>query len=242
MVPPPAPSFGAAHRSAEPGLPAGKASLRPQRSMHGGTGLPVIRLRSDAKRLKEPSRGRASGRLQGSGTAAGGGSERQDSAPAESCSRTKEAHRVGLASVQLTRSTFAEATAGRESLQPSALRARCTRKVTGSFRQRQEPVKVFSSQIATFRFRNPFRHESRMRREIERKKTPSPLLPRPTFRPTAAEADVCRRAISLRRSVLGALGTLGPREDTVKRLQSAKSALCELSLQCGRVCVERCVL
>ena len=40
----------------------------------------------------------------------------------------KKMHRVGLASVQLTRSTFAEATAGRESLQPSALRARCTRK------------------------------------------------------------------------------------------------------------------
>src|SRR5215211_693910 len=43
----------------------------------------------------------------------------------------KEMHRVGVAVVQLTRSTFAEATAGRESLQPSALRARCTRKDSG---------------------------------------------------------------------------------------------------------------
>ena len=42
-------------------------------------------------------------------------------------------HRVGLAVVQFTRSTSAEATAGRESLQPSALRARCTRKSSSSF-------------------------------------------------------------------------------------------------------------
>ena len=46
-------------------------------------------------------------------------------------------HRVGLAVVQLTRSTFAEAIAGREGLQPSALRARCTWKPSPSFRECQ---------------------------------------------------------------------------------------------------------
>jgi hypothetical protein len=50
---------------------------------------------------------------------------------------SKEMHRVGVASVQLTRSTFAEAIAGRESLQPRALRARCTRKPNDSFAPRQ---------------------------------------------------------------------------------------------------------
>ena len=49
----------------------------------------------------------------------------------------KKMHRVGLAVVQFTRSTSAEATAGRESLQPSALRARCTRKSSRSFRECQ---------------------------------------------------------------------------------------------------------
>jgi hypothetical protein len=58
-------------------------------------------------------------------------------------------HRVGLASVQLTRSTSAEAIAGRESLQPSALRARCTRKPTGRFGLRQGPFRAIVSQIAT---------------------------------------------------------------------------------------------
>src|SRR6186997_2982818 len=55
----------------------------------------------------------------------------------ESALGPKKMHRVGLAVVQLTRSTFAEATAGRESLQPSALRARCTRKSSSPFRECQ---------------------------------------------------------------------------------------------------------
>jgi len=61
----------------------------------------------------------------------------------ESALGPKKMHRVGLAVVQLTRSTFAEATAGRESLQPSALRARCTRKSSSSFRDCQ----AYSSEI-----------------------------------------------------------------------------------------------
>src|SRR5262245_21537807 len=52
-------------------------------------------------------------------------------------------HRVGLASVQLPRSTAAEATACRESLQPSALRARCNWKVTRDFSVRQPSGKQF---------------------------------------------------------------------------------------------------
>src|SRR6187402_3030921 len=49
----------------------------------------------------------------------------------------KKMHRVGLAFVQFTRSTFAEAIAGRESLQPRALRARCTWKPNDPFVLRQ---------------------------------------------------------------------------------------------------------
>ena len=58
-------------------------------------------------------------------------------------------HRVGLASVQLTRSTFAEATAGRECLQPPALRARCNWKDSARFRTRQAHLNTILSQIAT---------------------------------------------------------------------------------------------
>jgi hypothetical protein len=57
-------------------------------------------------------------------------------------------HRTGLASVQLTRSTFAEAIAGRESLQPSALRARCTWKLTGAVVGRQALWRRINPQIA----------------------------------------------------------------------------------------------
>ncbi len=64
----------------------------------------------------------------------------------------KKVHRVGLASVQLTRSTFAEATAGRECLQPSALRARCTRKPSREFRPRQAPPSVLGRKLRYFPF------------------------------------------------------------------------------------------
>ena len=53
-------------------------------------------------------------------------------------------HRVGVAFVQLTRSTFAEATAGRECLQPPALRARCTWKGSASFRSSQPDRRIDS--------------------------------------------------------------------------------------------------
>jgi hypothetical protein len=80
----------------------------------------------------------------------------------------KKMHRVGLASVQLTRSTLAEATAGRESLQPSALRARCTRKPTGAFVGRQAPSRVNLSQIATIRFVCRIRYGIRVQAEPHR--------------------------------------------------------------------------
>ena len=73
----------------------------------------------------------------------------------------KKMHRVGLASVQFTRSTSAEATAGRESLQPSALRARCTRKPTGAFGRSQAPIRDNVSQIATITFAAGFAREFR---------------------------------------------------------------------------------
>ena len=63
-----------------------------------------------------------------------------------------------------------------------------------------------------------------------RKSTPRRWLPRPTSQPTAAEATVCRRAINLRRSVLGAHGTLRPRDRGVKCVPIAKPALCVVFL------------
>jgi hypothetical protein len=89
----------------------------------------------------------------------------------------KEAHRVGLASVQLTRSTFAEATAGRESLQPRALRARCTRKSTGRFGRRQAPRRDNVSQIATIVFLLGFAREIRSTQKHTEAVAPSSDLP-----------------------------------------------------------------
>jgi hypothetical protein len=57
---------------------------------------------------------------------------------------------------------------------------------------------------------------------------PRPVLLRPAFRLTSAEAIACRRAIDLRRSVLGAPGTLGPRDGAVKRPRNTIVALCEI--------------
>ena len=131
-------------------------------------------------------------------------------------------HRVGLASVQLTRSTFAEATAGRESLQPRALRARCTRKPTARFGRRQAPVRDNVSQSATIVFLLGFAREIRSTQN-----TPRRWLPRQTSQPTAAEATACRRAINLGRSVLGAIGTLRRGSCAVKSEPIAKSAVCE---------------
>ncbi len=170
----------------------------------------------------------------------------------------KEAHRVGVAFVQPTRSTFAEAIAGRESLQPPALRARCTRKPTGPFGSRQAPVQLMLSQIAAFSFSCEFSGISVKLRSSDRecgrlqgcappqagirarastsaesrlrtdRSAPRPALPRPTFQPTAAEATACRRAINLGRSVLGALGTLWGRLALVKWEPSVNIAIWDL--------------
>ena len=89
----------------------------------------------------------------------------------------KKMHRVGLASVQLTRSTFAEATAERESLQPRALRARCTRKPTARFGRRQAPVRDNVSQSATIVFLLGFAREIRSTQEHTEAVAPSSDLP-----------------------------------------------------------------
>ena len=65
---------------------------------------------------------------------------------------------------------------------------------------------------------------------------PSPVLPRPASQPTAAEATACRRAIDLRRSVLGAPGTLWSRSTPVKRRGKRKVAFCILSVSAARTC------
>jgi hypothetical protein len=64
----------------------------------------------------------------------------------------------------------------------------------------------------------------KMRAEMHRGR----VLLRPAFRRTSAEAIACRRAINLRRSVLGAPGTLGPLDGRVKRLRKSICALCEI--------------
>jgi len=89
----------------------------------------------------------------------------------------KKMHRVGLASVQLTRSTFAEATAGRESLQPRALRARCTRKPTARFGRRQAPVRDNVSQSARIVFLLGFAREIRSTQKHTEAVAPSSDLP-----------------------------------------------------------------
>jgi len=97
--------------------------------------------------------------------------------PASGLAGPKKAHRVGLASVQLTRSTFAEATAGRESLQPRALRARCTLKATARFGRRQAPVRENVSQSATIVFLLGFAREIRSTQEHTEAVAPSSDLP-----------------------------------------------------------------
>jgi hypothetical protein len=117
-------------------------------------GTPDTTVRSVLARSHEaqPAARPRSGRVQGCAPAVGGGSERGIPLPRNPACGPKRAHRVGVASVQLTRSTFAEATAGRECLQPRALRARCTRKLTGTFARRQASCRGNVSQIATNSF------------------------------------------------------------------------------------------
>jgi hypothetical protein len=110
--------------------------------------------------------------------AAGRGSSRRNPLLRIPAWRAKKMHRVGLASVQPTRSTFAEATAGRESLQPRALRARCTRKPTGAFARRQAPSRDNVSQIATFAFSRQLRAWFRERMQLRpRQRASSGMCP-----------------------------------------------------------------
>ena len=172
---------------------------------------------------------RRSRRLQGCAPAGGGGSSRRIRLlPNPAGEQDKEMHRVGVAFVQLTRSTFAEATAGRECLRPSALRARCTRKSTGEFRGRQVLRTQRDRKLRQYSASGSFCDGFALEGANSRKNAPRSVLPRPTYRPTAAEATACRRAINLGRSVLGAPGTLGPPGVAVKHRGTPKSALCGL--------------
>jgi hypothetical protein len=139
----------------------------------------------------------------------------------------RKMHRIGVASVQPTRSTLAEAIACRESLRPSALRARCTRKATDAFRARQARLRSNFPQIPTKPFRAAFPsglHSA----QPARRSAPRPVLLRPASRPTAAEATAARRAINLRRSVLGAIRRLRSPATPVKPAGKRIPALCVL--------------
>ena len=137
-------------------------------------------------------------------------------------------HRVGLAVVQLTRSTSAEATAGRESLQPSALRARCTRKGSRAFNRCQAPRNRNYRKYRVLRSCSAFASAIRPESGNQRRNAPKPVLLRPAIRLTSAEASACRRAINLRRSVLGAIGTLRVDRGGVKRTATRFPAVCDL--------------
>ena len=156
------------------------------------------------------------------------GSSRRIPLPRDPAGEQKEMHRVGVAFVQLTRSTFAEATAGRECLQPPALRARCNWKDSARFRIRQARPHVILSQIATIIIPVGDRRLERSRDTHSTTKCTEPGAPSSDSRPTAAEATACRRAINLRRSFLGAHGTLRSGQRVVKWEPIAKLALCVL--------------
>jgi hypothetical protein len=62
----------------------------------------------------------------------------------------------------------------------------------------------------------------------QRRNAPSQVLLRPAIRLTSAEASACRRAINLRRSVLGAIRTLRVDRGSVKRTTTRFPAVCDL--------------
>ena len=138
----------------------------------------------------------------------------------------KKTHRVGLASVQFTRSTFAEATAGRESLQPSALRARCTRKPTGAFGRRQARIGDNVSQIATIAFAAAFAGEFR---STQKRTEGGGSFVRPPDRPPPKRLPVGGPSTSGAPSSVHT-GHYGPVIVPSSGNRFRKSALCEISL------------
>jgi hypothetical protein len=71
--------------------------------------------------------------------------------------------------------------------------------------------------LREFRYCSPFFGGFALESVNSRKNAPKSALPRPAYRLTSAEASACRRAINLRRSFLGALGTLDRPEMVVKQ-------------------------
>lgn len=142
-------------------------------------------------------------------------------------------HRIGLASVQLTRSTFAEATAGRESLQPSALRARCTRKPTGAIAGRQAPFRDNVSQIATIAFAGAFPREFGSR---QKRTEGGGSLVRPPNRPPPKRLPVGGPSTSGAPSSVHT-GHYGPVPQPSSGNRSRKTHFAVFSLRAARFCV-----
>ena len=124
-----------------------------QRAAHG---FPRAAVRQAAGQSRSRLHGKESvatataGAFRGVPPPKGGGSSRRFRLlPNPAGEQETKMHRVGVAFVQLTRSTFAEATAGRECLQPPALRARCNWKDSVRFCVRQAHPNAILSQIAT---------------------------------------------------------------------------------------------
>jgi hypothetical protein len=136
------------------------------------------------------------------------GSARQDSAPAESCSRTKRSapSRSRLRPAHPIDLRRSDCRAG----VPSSFGAPCSvhSEIYWRIPQPSSAPNATRSQIATISSIALFRGGFALESVNSRKNAPRSVLPRPTNRPTYAEAFACRRAINLGRSFLGAPGTL----------------------------------
>jgi hypothetical protein len=179
-------------------------------------------------RTQRRSCDRDSGRLQGSAPAAGGGSSsRKPLLRFPACEQEKCTESVSPPSNSPDRPSPKRLPGGRAfNLGRSVLGA------LGNLTTHSRPVKPIETQYLAncgiLRFNPAIACPGSQRRRNARKNAPRPVLLRPAFRLTSAEAIACRRAINLRRSVLGAPGTLGPLDGRVKRGRKSICALCEI--------------
>ena len=144
--------------------------------------------------------------------AAGGGSERRYYAPAGSRSRTKEnaPSRSRLRPVHPIDLRRSDCRAG----EPSTFGAPCS--VHSETYRRMWPASSTYWRQCVANCDNRVCDRICRRIPVHAEAHRGRGLLRPATRPTAAEATACRRAINLRRSVLGAHGTLRPSDRAVK--------------------------
>ena len=158
-------------------------------------------------------------------------------------------HRVGVASVQLTRSTAAEATACRESLQPSALRARCNSQSSREFQCRQAVVDAIrrklrvscflsDSSAAVKRARRHSGSELWVHAEMHRVRF---TLVRPPDRPPPKRLPLGGPSTSGAPSSVQ-VGDYGEQGRPSSRSESGRSLFAIFPIQSGQTCVVPLVL